>query len=148
MFCKYCGKEILDNAVICVHCGVMVDGVKAPKKEQVAVEETEKKRSLTKIFGILSVSFLAVAIFFCFLGISTFYLYIYSPYSATLSNVRYLYQSYAIWEWIFAWIALGFSIATFIIGRREKENAMRFISTLIFIFAICWWAVGLVLITI
>lgn len=25
MFCKKCGKEILDEAVICIHCGCSVD---------------------------------------------------------------------------------------------------------------------------
>ncbi len=24
MFCKHCGKEINDNAVVCVHCGCAV----------------------------------------------------------------------------------------------------------------------------
>ena len=25
MFCKYCGKEIVNNAVICVHCGRLLE---------------------------------------------------------------------------------------------------------------------------
>ena len=139
MFCKYCGKEILDNAVICVHCGVMVDGVKAPKKEQVAVDETEKKGVLTKLFGILSVSFMALAIFFYAWSIVNARIYTYSYY-------LYLDYDFVIPGWIFSYMALGFSIASFIIARSEKENAMRFIYTLNFIFAICWWAVGLVMV--
>ena len=29
MFCKKCGKEILDDAVICVHCGCSTQDIKA-----------------------------------------------------------------------------------------------------------------------
>jgi len=31
MFCQKCGKEILDEAVICVHCGCMVKKAPAQK---------------------------------------------------------------------------------------------------------------------
>ena len=30
MFCKICGKEINDNAVICPHCGCQVTSVESP----------------------------------------------------------------------------------------------------------------------
>lgn len=39
MFCKYCGKEIADDAIICPGCGRAVDGAFAPQpaKPQTAV---------------------------------------------------------------------------------------------------------------
>ncbi len=30
MFCKNCGKEINDNAAVCIHCGVATEEKKAP----------------------------------------------------------------------------------------------------------------------
>lgn len=29
MFCKKCGKEIMDGAVICIHCGCAADNLQA-----------------------------------------------------------------------------------------------------------------------
>lgn len=52
MFCKNCGKEINDNAAICVHCGAWVNEnqapqvsqpqeVQAPQAEQAPVEQKQ-----------------------------------------------------------------------------------------------------------
>lgn len=38
MFCKKCGKEILDDAVVCIHCGCAVE------KEVAVTESREKKK--------------------------------------------------------------------------------------------------------
>ena len=50
MFCKYCGKEIADDAVFCSGCGKQLEGESAPK-QAVKNEETETK---TFTFGGLS----------------------------------------------------------------------------------------------
>ena len=34
MFCKKCGKEINDDAVVCVHCGCAVDDKKPASNAQ------------------------------------------------------------------------------------------------------------------
>lgn len=31
MFCKKCGKEIMDEAVVCIHCGCAVDNEQVKK---------------------------------------------------------------------------------------------------------------------
>lgn len=31
MFCKKCGKEIMDDAVVCIHCGCAVDDSQVKK---------------------------------------------------------------------------------------------------------------------
>ena len=33
MFCNKCGKEINDEAVVCIHCGCAVNGAKKPAPE-------------------------------------------------------------------------------------------------------------------
>ena len=45
MFCRYCGREIADAAVICPHCGVATDNFKP---------QTEQKNVLALIGFILS----------------------------------------------------------------------------------------------
>ena len=62
MFCKQCGKEIHDQAVVCVHCGCAVDGAKIPQRNQHAEQspdhakllEIEKDANSIFLFGILS----------------------------------------------------------------------------------------------
>lgn len=41
MFCKNCGAEIMDEAVMCPKCGVMTDGTKAePPKQEAPVPQS------------------------------------------------------------------------------------------------------------
>ena len=47
MFCQKCGKEINDEAVICVHCGCAVSGKKV-------VEKTDSSTSNKAILAVLS----------------------------------------------------------------------------------------------
>ena len=61
MFCSKCGKEIMDEAVICVHCGCKVEGSKAQSVETHAKAQVEDKVSvglcvlsvLIPLFGII-----------------------------------------------------------------------------------------------
>lgn len=57
MFCKNCGKEIDDKAVICIHCGVAVQPL-------TAVRETEEKKM--NVFGIVGFILSIVAFFLSF----------------------------------------------------------------------------------
>lgn len=65
MFCKKCGKEIHDQAVVCVHCGCAVDGAQNPQcnhhtQEKVKspdhskLMEIERDAKSIYLFGILS----------------------------------------------------------------------------------------------
>lgn len=67
MFCKQCGKEIHDQAVVCVHCGCAVDGAQIPQRNQHAqdliqspdrakLSEIEKDAKSIFLFGILSLA--------------------------------------------------------------------------------------------
>lgn len=48
MFCNKCGKEIMDDAVICVHCGCAVK-----KEEPVAPAPAKKKPNVMCIVGFV-----------------------------------------------------------------------------------------------
>jgi uncharacterized membrane protein YvbJ len=48
MFCKSCGKEINDNAVVCIHCGCATDG-----KTINTVQEKELSMVAYVLLGLL-----------------------------------------------------------------------------------------------
>jgi hypothetical protein len=54
MFCKQCGKEIMEQAVVCVHCGAATDKLKAnrPEEEEGAVTKN------TLVLGYLLAAFM------------------------------------------------------------------------------------------
>lgn len=53
MYCKNCGSEIHEKAVVCVHCGCAVEENTKP------INAVSKKANLSQIFGILSLVLLA-----------------------------------------------------------------------------------------
>ena len=53
-FCQKCGKEIMDEAVVCPSCGCAIED----KTEAVKVSVPKKAKN-AKIFGILSILLLA-----------------------------------------------------------------------------------------
>ena len=65
MFCKNCGKEIDDKAVVCVHCGVATEGAATA-----AAPVEDKKVNALGIAGVI-VSFfsLGLGIYFCIASI-------------------------------------------------------------------------------
>lgn len=36
-YCSKCGKEIADEAIICIHCGCQVEEIRTPKKDEISV---------------------------------------------------------------------------------------------------------------
>lgn len=58
-YCSKCGKEIHDEAVICVHCGCAVESAKERKTESVAVNkglaEFVSEAKTIHILGIVSI---------------------------------------------------------------------------------------------
>ncbi|QSA96314.1 zinc-ribbon domain-containing protein [Methylococcus sp. EFPC2] len=44
MFCRYCGKQLKDNAVVCTGCGRPVDG------------PTGKKWSIATVLGLIAIT--------------------------------------------------------------------------------------------
>ena len=157
MFCKYCGKEILDQAVLCPHCGVMVKNVDLSalqpqpqvieqpqaawqqaqpqmpvlpnEADQKAVEELKTTR-LARIFGIIAAVFIGLSLAVVLSGICS-YLYYFEGYSSSQYNTE-LYDSVAA-ALLFGFIALGAGITTFVLGLKQKNVGVRYLSTILFI---------------
>lgn len=41
MFCRKCGKEVLDEAVVCPHCGCQISDTNKPQSNATAAERIE-----------------------------------------------------------------------------------------------------------
>lgn len=164
MFCRYCGKEILDEAVLCPHCGVMVKKVDfsalqgqakpqptahhtqstqpmqptaqmqaEPKEADKGCADDLKATRLTRIFGIISSVFIGLSLAVLISGLFS-YLYYFNGYSGSEYNTE-LYDASAA-ALLFGFVALGTGITTFILGLKQKNAAVRYISTIIFIASI------------
>lgn len=163
MFCRYCGKEILDQAVLCPHCGMMVKNVDfsalqeqtqptaQPKFEQpiqpmqptaqIQSEPTEEEKAandlktakLARIFGIIAAVFIGLSLAVIISGIYS-YLYYYQGYSSSQYSSE-LYES-ASAALLFGFVSLGGGIASFVLGLKQTNAAVRYISTVIFIASI------------
>lgn len=59
MFCKNCGKEVNDNAVICPNCGVQLAQLKGGKAED------ESKSNSMAIIGFVLSFFISIAGLIC-----------------------------------------------------------------------------------
>jgi len=140
MFCRNCGKELCEKAYVCPACGVLVGQkpvVKTEEKavekelEEIAIGKTPKETKLAKLFGILSFCCICVTFLFVFIGIADSYIYIIGSYK------YFLVASWGITTgWIVSWVALGFGITAFVFGLKQKEYAINYISTLVFIASI------------
>lgn len=54
-FCRHCGKEIMDEAVICPGCGCAVEVI---REKKISGETAGNGKSIcTMIFGILALAF-------------------------------------------------------------------------------------------
>lgn len=49
MYCKHCGKEVNDNAVVCIHCGCALDSYVPPKTS----ENDESKTGMGILMALL-----------------------------------------------------------------------------------------------
>lgn len=131
MFCSKCGKEIMDEAVICHHCGcptkALATAVSAeqaqPQQQAKPVFEKNAKRS--KLFGTVAFALLAVSFMFVMMGIADILLYY--EYGEEMFDAAFTFD----------WIALGFAITSFVFGIKTKNClGVKYVSTLIFIMAI------------
>lgn len=81
MFCKNCGKEIDDNAVVCPNCGVATDKFKEAAPAEAAVQTSQGGK--TNVFAIIGFALSVIA--FAFIFIQTIVFWIATAAALTLS---------------------------------------------------------------
>lgn len=72
MYCKYCGEQIADKAVYCVHCGVFLNGV--PQSERAAepqrLNRPERVNGLSLAGFILAISSIVLGMVLVYINVS------------------------------------------------------------------------------
>ena len=98
MFCSHCGHEVSDEAVVCIHCGCMID---RPKQTNRRVVQNISNNNQTKtsglkitaeIFMIISIA-LFILYFFLLLGFVIIY-----PLNTDVILPGFIYLTPLIWQ--------------------------------------------------
>lgn len=144
MFCKFCGNELNENAVVCTKCGCPITTDNKKEKKSTRNNDTIAESSvLTKTTNILSYISIALIVF-------SFFFWCLSVVGASVSSRFYLGSSVSR-STVFSSLWLNFgcllvsfistiltflvSIATFIVGLCNKNRQNSFKSNVIFIIA-------------
>ena len=61
-YCTHCGKELLDEAVVCVGCGCAVNSQTAPSVESFAVDDASLLNTLSQRLNINGIIWLVIGI--------------------------------------------------------------------------------------
>lgn len=142
MFCKYCGKELTEHAVVCPGCGCLasdsaptehavVPPVPAPlpvldrEGERIARLKSAEKKA--KLFSILGFIFLCVEFFFLFMQIADILECVMGYYS-------YYDTSAAVIAWLFSWAALAMGITAFVCSSKIRRTNLALRTITVFVF--------------
>ena len=118
MYCKTCGKEINENAVVCVNCGVLLDNATL---EQINGHKESKKTNVCALVGFI-------------LSLVGFVLGIYvSP----LIVAGFILSIIGLTQYKKTGVGKGFAIAG--IAISASAFALYFIIFMSLMFSACWW---------
>ena len=136
MFCRFCGKQIRDEAYVCPACGGHVKAfppsVSPAYPQAQAPAPAGRKpaiKRLCRVFGTLGIAFNAVAFGAFILQIISWILIVVCAMQETYAAAE-PYLKWAVYCGTFAWvigaitISLGadFSITAFVFGKIQKED--------------------------
>ncbi len=144
MFCKICGKELNDNAVICPGCGCAVNNNLKPVAEETKVEpiKSEENKAKNPIFTTHSVMQYVTMVLICFAVTFLFLALISIGIDVDVFETRYdilawgdlyFYFEYAIPCFVFTILSYISALFTFILGFNSANKYKRFSSNTLFI---------------
>jgi len=133
MFCKKCGAEIDDQAVICVKCGCPVSPFQVPKKDTIKKEKpTATTEKPTLSFSVISIIIaLFVGLFSCLMIPNT---NVAGSFNDTHGNMIYPYYDAIITCIVFAFtmaISITNIVFTFINTKKEKQPSSTLVLSII-----------------
>ena len=121
MFCSNCGKEVDEKAYVCPNCGVLVvrEAAKVPAK---ATETVEKSGTAHKVFLLISFTLMCLTTILFWWGIVEK-----GAWSFHIS------EDFFPFIWTFSFGGLGCGIASFAMGFKARNEALKFFSVINFI---------------
>lgn len=130
-FCAKCGKELNDEAEICIGCGCIVQDIRMQCKREKIKRKLDATyvAKITTIFNFIFTIAVALSIFFLFLSI----------YNSRISFSSYTYSTYfyffvdyvmGIWAFIFALPAFALSITSLVLSVTKKFEQKELFSAI------------------
>ena len=133
MFCPKCGKEILDDAYVCVGCGSIVSNspVNAKNKANNVKGEKDTNKLVSKILVFASYLFITAVIILFAYNLMNPYTYV------SYHNYVYFYYSYdmLLATMIVSIVNYVVSAAGFVFGLLCKDENVKTTATICFILA-------------
>lgn len=150
MFCKVCGNELNDAAVICPKCGCAVEGAslhKKKKKEKAPVDG-QGTTAAYKVMNYITIGLICLSIMFFAISIVTGIAYDYiSEYELKYTYIRIQASIWlgecAIPCFISSVLAYCCATTSFILSFKGENNKSRFTADVLFIIANCLLPVGI-----
>ena len=127
MFCKTCGNELNDKAVICPKCGCAVNNSKIGLKQ---ITTTEDIKTAFNVLNYITIGLICLVVTFLFISIPLVYIYHERGYGGYLA----LDYDCLICAFVFSLCACGTGITSFVLGFKESCKTKRFLSDAFFMF--------------
>ena len=150
MFCKVCGNELNDAAVICPKCGCAVEGVSLykKKKKEKATIDGQGTTAEYKVMNYISIGFICLSIMFFAISIVTGIAHDYiSEYDLQYTSINIRASIWlgecAIPCFISSVLAYGCATTSFILSFKGENNKSRFTADVLFIIVNCLLPVGI-----
>ena len=129
MYCPKCGKEISEEAYVCIGCGCVVG---QPRYKQEKIVEDLDLNSKIKTFASIALwvfyACLAFAILFFCTGVSDLYV-------SSYADATWFYSEYAVGLLISSIFAYIVSILALILGIKSKDYSIRNSCVICFVIA-------------
>lgn len=146
MYCKKCGKELLDEALVCPNCGCETDNYKGEATVAVSTNPTQYIQRIVKSVGAESKNMyrmrLSAAILFLIVALLSIYM-LYDKLSSNSATLHYALSSIFSKHIIIISISYAISfVFSSVIGLllliKQHKSALSFISCFFCICVICF----------
>ncbi len=134
MFCKYCGNQINENAVVCPQCGCAV----VEEKKKRTYTSSEKKKITFNVMNYATVFFFSLALTFVLLAIVNYNAIYYSGTYLSSSYFYFFYdEEFFAVGLVFSLLSVCSAITGFIFGLFKENREKRFISDVLLFISLC-----------
>lgn len=139
MYCKTCGNELNDLAVVCPKCGCAVNEEKTKQKKEIDLSK------LNSILSYVALAILCLAVIFMVCSIISADMWVNTSYYQYYDGEIAYIDVYGHWNInenpmiaSFVFSILGFltSVANFVLGFKKENKEKFFRSTAIFMFGV------------